>query len=141
MNRCKLTVLYNEPFWVGIFEVEEGECYKASKVTFGAEPKDAEVYEFLLKNYYKLNFVNIESEDHDEKLKKRKKENPKRLQRKIHKEVQDKGIGTKAQIALKKQHEENKIERKKRTKEEKEAEEERLYKIKQQKKKDKHKGH
>ena len=126
MNTCKLTVLYNEPFWVGIFEVEEGECYKASKVTFGAEPKDAEVYEFLLKNYYKLNFVNIESEDHEKKLKKRKKENPKMLQR---------------SIALKKLHEENKIERKKRTKEEREAEEERLYRMKQQKRKEKHKGH
>ncbi|HCW53232.1 MAG TPA: DUF2992 domain-containing protein [Clostridium sp.] len=139
MNTCKLTVLYNEPFWIGIFEVEEGECYKASKVTFGAEPKDTEVYEFLLKNYYRLNFVSIESDKDENKLK--KKENPKRLQKKIHKEVQDKGIGTKAQIALKKQHEENKIERKKRTKEEKKAEEERLYKIKQQKKKEKHKGH
>ena len=51
-----------------------------------------------------------ESEKDESKLK--KKENPKRLQRNIHKEVQDKGIGTKAQIALKKQHEENKIERK-----------------------------
>lgn len=139
MNTCKLTVLYNESFWVGIFELEEGECYKASKVTFGAEPKDTEVYEFLLKNYYKLNFVSIESEKDESKLK--KKENPKRLQRKIHKEVQDKGIGTKAQIALKKQHEENKIERKKRTKEERKVKEERLFKIKQQKKKEKHKGH
>ena len=139
MNTCKLTVLYNEPFWVGIFEVEEGECYKASKVTFGAEPKDAEVYEFLLKNYYKLNFGKVETEKDEQKLK--KKENPKRLQRKIHKEVQDKGIGTKAQIALKKQHEENKIERKKRTKEERKVKEERLFKIKQQKKKEKHKGH
>lgn len=141
MNTCKLTVLYNEPFWIGIFEVEEGECYKASKVTFGAEPKDAEVYEFLLKNYYKLNFVNVESQEDEEKLKKKKRENPKRLQRRIHKEVQEKGIGTKAQIALKKQHEENKIERKKRTKEEKEAEEERLYEIKKQKRKEKHRGH
>ena len=141
MNTCKLTVLYSEPFWIGIFEVEEGECYKAGKVTFGAEPKDAEVYEFLLKNYYKLNFVNVESKEDEEKLKKKKRENPKRLQRRIHKEVQEKGIGTKAQIALKKQHEENKVERKKRTKEEKEAEQERLYEIKKQKRKEKHKGH
>ena len=139
MNTCKLTVLYNEPFWVGIFEVEEGECYKASKVTFGAEPKDAEVYEFLLKNYYKLNFVKVETEKDEQKLK--KKENPKRLQRKIHKEVQNKGIGTKAQNALKKQHEENKIERKKRTREQKEAEEKMIYEMKKQKKKEKHKGH
>lgn len=26
------------------------------KVTFGAEPKDYEVYDFVLKNYYRLRF-------------------------------------------------------------------------------------
>lgn len=40
----KLTVLFNAPFWIGIFEIEEAEHYKVSKVTFGAEPKDAEVH-------------------------------------------------------------------------------------------------
>ena len=42
-----------------------------------------------------------------------KKENPKRLQREINKELT---IGTKAQIALSKAYEENKIERKKKIK-------------------------
>ncbi len=27
------------------------------KITFGAEPKDYEIYDFVLKNYYRLNLV------------------------------------------------------------------------------------
>ena len=36
----KLTVYFEDPFWVGVFErVEEGKL-SVCKVTFGAEPKD-----------------------------------------------------------------------------------------------------
>ena len=54
-NAVKLTILFNNPFWIGVFEESKGEDYKVCKVTFGAEPKDAEVYDFILQNYYKLN--------------------------------------------------------------------------------------
>ena len=30
--------------------------YEVCKITFGSEPKDYEVYEFLLKNWHKLKF-------------------------------------------------------------------------------------
>lgn len=44
----KLTVFFEKPFWVGVFErVEEGKL-SVSKVTFGAEPKDYEIYAFIL---------------------------------------------------------------------------------------------
>ena len=50
----KLTVFFEEPFWVGVFEqVSEGQL-SVCKVTFGAEPKDYEVWGYVLKNYYKL---------------------------------------------------------------------------------------
>ena len=67
--------------------------------------------------------------------------NPKKLQREINKELKKKTIGTKAQIALSKAYEENKIERKKKSKAYKEMEKERQFAIKQLKKKEKHKGH
>ena len=42
----KLTVFFEEPFWVGIFErIEDGKL-SVAKVTFGAEPKDYEVQEW-----------------------------------------------------------------------------------------------
>ena len=50
------------------------------------------------------------------------------------------GIGTKAQQALKLQHEQLKTERRVQSKEEREAEKERQYRLRQEKKKAKHKG-
>ena len=45
----RLNVLFDDPFWVGIFEREYEGRYEAARVVFGAEPKDYEVYEFFYK--------------------------------------------------------------------------------------------
>ena len=52
----RLNVLFDDPFWVGIFEREYEGRYEAARVVFGAEPKDYEVYEFFIKNYPRLVF-------------------------------------------------------------------------------------
>ena len=52
----KLTVYFEEPFWVGVFERMENGKLSVCKVTFGAEPKDYEVWEFVLKHYDRLVF-------------------------------------------------------------------------------------
>ena len=62
------------------------------------------------------------------------------MEREINSQLQVKGIGTKAQQALKLQREQGKIERKIRSREQKEAEKERQYALRQEKKKAKHKG-
>ena len=69
-----------------------------------------------------------------------KKINPKRMQREINSQLQDRGIGTKAQQALKLQHEQYKLERKTKSREQREAEKERQYALRQEKKKAKHRG-
>ena len=69
------------------------------------------------------------------------KRNPKRMQRDVKKQMQENGIGTKSQQALKMQQEHNKQERKVRSRERKEADEQRMFELKQQKKREKHKGH
>ncbi|MBE6090708.1 MAG: DUF2992 family protein [Clostridium beijerinckii] len=134
----KLTVLFDDPFWIGVFEsIENGE-YKVCKVTFGSEPKDEEVYELILKKFYRLNFSSpVLSDDFNSPA----KPNPKRLQRSIRKEVNVKGIGTKAQIAMQLQHEQSKIVRKQKSKEQKEQEEQRKFELRKKKKLEKHKGH
>ena len=47
MNKVsgKLTVYFEEPFWVGVFERIEDDKLSVTKVTFGVEPKDYEVQE------------------------------------------------------------------------------------------------
>ena len=48
---AKLTVFFEEPFWVGVYERTESGQVEACRVVFGAEPKDYEVYDFLLKHW------------------------------------------------------------------------------------------
>lgn len=138
MISIKLNVIFTDPFWIGVFEKTENDKYNVCKVTFGSEPKDYEIFEFVNKRFYRLSFSNdFKIEDSNPV----KKINPKRMQRKIHKETQDKGIGTKAMQALAAQREENKIIRKKKSKEEKQAELDLKFKLRQEKKLKKHKGH
>lgn len=131
----KLTVFFEEPFWIGLFErIEDGKL-SAAKVTFGAEPKDYEVYEFILRHYYQLKFSPAVAADVKENAK-----NPKRRQREVRKQLQKAEIGTKSQQALKLQQEQMKIERKTKSREQKEAEKLLKFHLKLQKKRDKHKG-
>ena len=132
----KLTVFFEKPFWVGVFEhIEDGKLTVA-KVTFGAEPKDYEVQEYIQKYYYSLQFSPAVAT-----VVKETKSNPKRMQRDAKKQMQENGIGTRSQQALKMQQEQNKQERKLRSRQRKEADEQRVFELKQQKKREKHKGH
>ena len=132
----KLTVFFEDPFWVGVFERIENRKLSVAKVTFGVEPKDYEVLEFINRNYYHLQFSPAV-----ETVVKDTKKNPKRAQRDAKKQTLETGIGTKSQQALKLQQEQNKQERKVRSREQRDAESQRLFELKQMKKREKHKGH
>ena len=132
----KLQVFFEGQFWVGIFECLYDGKLSVCKVTFGPEPKDHEVQEFILKNYNNFRFSPaVESE-----VVVKEKINPKRLQRDIKRQVQNIEIGTKSQQALKLLQEENKFRRKALTREQKEEEKEFQFGLKQQKRKEKHRG-
>ena len=135
-NKGSLTVFFEDPFWVGVFELIEDGKLSVYKVTFGAEPKDYAVLEYVLQHYYELKFspaVQVES--------RRAADNPKRRARAARKQTEQTGIGTKSQQALQLQREQNKIQRKEKRKEERLAEAERRFSLKQQKKKEKRRGH
>lgn len=135
-TKSRLTVYFEEPFWVGVFERFEDGKLSASKITFGAEPKDYDVYEFILNRHGSLSFSPAV-----EAAVKEKKKNPKKVRRDIDKALSRTGTGTKSQQALKLQQEQNKRERKTVSREQKQAAAERLFERKQQKKKEKHRGH
>jgi hypothetical protein len=44
MNTSSLTVLFENPFWIGLFEKTEHEGLHVCKVTFGAEPTEVMEY-------------------------------------------------------------------------------------------------
>ena len=131
-----LNVFFDGQFWTGVFEnISDGKL-SVCKVTFGTEPKNYEVYEFVLKHYHRLKFSpEIEVSE------KTTAKNPKRIQREAKKQIQSTGIGTKSQQALKLQHEQMKTERSIISREQREAEKRRIYEMKQSKRKEKHKGH
>ena len=131
----KLMVFFENPFWVGVFERVSGERLSVCKVTFGAEPKDYEVYDFIVRNYYRLRFSPAVATGVKEAGR-----NPKRIQREVKKQIQNAGIGTKSQQALKLQQEQWKTERKTAGREQREAEKRRQFELKQQKKKEKRRG-
>ena len=131
----KLTVFFDNPFWVGVFECVEKNKLSVCRVVFGAEPKDYEVYDFILKNYKNLKF----GSSLEVKVKKIKN-NPKRLQREVKKQSKQVGRGTKSQLVLQKQREEMKLERKKESKQIRELENRRKFELKQAKRKQKHRG-
>lgn len=137
MNKVFVTVnvIFQEPFWVAVFERIEAEKLSVCKVTFGAEPKDFEVQNLILQSYYKLRFSPAVTA-----AVKEPKQNPKRIMREVHKQMERSGIGTKSQQALKLQLEQMKTERRTLSREQREAEKERQFEIRQQKKKEKHRG-
>lgn len=126
----RLTVFFEEPFWIGMFErISDGKL-SVYKVTFGAEPKDYEIYDFVLKNYYQLKFNPAAATDVKEAG-----HNPKWVQREVRKQVKNTGIGTKSQQALKLQQEQLKTERKDASREQREAKKQRQVELKKLKRK------
>lgn len=130
------TVYFEDPFWVGIFEKNILGKLSVCRVVFGAEPKDYEIFEFILRNYDNLRY----SPEVINKQIVKESINPKRIKRELKRQVQNLGIGTKSQQALKLQYEENKNVRRLKNREQKIIEKEKMFLLKQQKKKEKHKG-
>ena len=134
--KASLTVFFENPFWVGVFErIEDGKL-SVCKVTFGDEPKDDDVLDFVLHHYYELLFspaIEIET--------RQAADNPKRRSRNARKHLENTGIGTKSQQALQRQREEKKTEHRQISREEREAEAQLRFEMKQAKKKEKRRGH
>lgn len=137
MTTSSLTILFEDPFWIGLFERFDEQGLSVCKVTFGVEPTDKEVIKFIEEHWHHLQFSTAVGTP--SVLENRK--NPKRQLREAKKQMRPQGIGTKSQQALKLQQEQNKTERKQRSRAEREAEKQRRFDLRQAKKKEKHKGH
>ena len=131
----KLTVFFEDPFWVGVFERAADGRLSVCKVTFGAEPREYEVWEFVLNHYHARKF----SPSVDAEMRKTP-DNPKRRQRDARKQMRAPGVGTKSQQALQLQREQMKTQRKQSGREQREAEQQRRLRMKREKRKAKHRG-
>lgn len=130
-----LKVFFEGSFWIGLVERIEDNRLSVSKIIFGNEPKDYEIYDFILKKYRQLQF----SPSVQTNMKK-VHVNPKKQAREVKKEMQNIGLGTKSQQALKLQHEQRKALSKQTMKKQKQLNKQQQFELKQQKKKQKHRG-
>lgn len=134
---ARLTIVFEKPFWVGIFERSYDHQLEVAKVTFGSEPKDYEIYSFILSHFHQLTFSPPVAAD----LTQHKKVNPKRLQRLANKALSETSMSKKAQQALKLQQEQRKVVRQHVSREQRKAQKQRQFELKQQKRHEKHRGH
>ena len=136
MEELKLTVYFEDPFWVGVFERTQNGTLSVCKITFGAGPKDYAVHAYVLRHFYELRFSPALSARQHVQC-----SNPKRRQRQVQKQLSGAGVGTKSMQALAAQREQLKTERKQQSRAYLEAEQQRRFEQKQRKKLEKHKGH
>lgn len=140
MATIKATIYFEKRFWAGTFERTDKEGYAVAKHIFGGEPSDAEVQEFVLNHYHELNFgeaknITVEIQ----------RMNPKRVQREIRREMklfkETSKPSTLAQDYMREELEKKKKEKKVISSQEKQARKEEQFNLKQEKKKEKHRGH
>ena len=56
------TILFEDSFWILLCERFEDGRYEVCKITFGAEPKEYDVYDYLLKNWHTFKFGSTRQE-------------------------------------------------------------------------------
>ena len=138
----KLTVYYDGQFWVGVFEETCDTKLRACRYVFGPEPMDIEILDVV--NRKMLDLLNQTKQPlpteavAEESLV--RKFNPKRLARLTAAEMSKTGISTKAQQALKLEHEIHKKEQALLWRQQKDALEEIRWERKREKAKAKHRG-
>ena len=129
-------MFFEEPFWVGLYQRWSGPKLEVAKITFGAEPKDGEVYQFLLEHWKRLSF----SPPVEQEIPEERRVNPKRARREIQRKELSARPGTKSQQALALQRETAKASRQEDARQRKEREREEKFQIRQRKRKEKHRG-
>lgn len=131
------TVFFDGQFWVGAIERGEEGRLAVCRVIFGAEPSVEEVYRLILDRWNTLRFCDPVSAEGSE-LPAR---NPKRRQREAAKELARRGGSTKAQQALAAAREQRRAdvaaERARCRKQRERA----RHQLKQEKRKQRHRGH
>ncbi len=140
MATIKATVFFDKCFWIGAFERTDKEGYAVARHIFGGEPSDPEVHEFVLHHYHELKFgeakeINIQIQ----------RMNPKRVQREVRREMErmkeTARPSTLAQDYMREELEKKKLEKKSISSAEKQARKDEQFSLKQEKRKEKHRGH
>lgn len=140
MATIKATIFFEKRFWVGTFERTDKEGYAVARHIFGGEPSDPEIHEFVLNHYLELKFG--EAKDIHVQI---HRMNPKRVQREVRREMakmkEETKPSTLAQDYMREEIEKKKKESKSLSSAQKQARKDEQFALKQEKRKEKHRGH
>ncbi|MCD1259283.1 YjdF family protein [Paenibacillus athensensis] len=134
----KLTVFFEDPFWVGVIEEMSEGRLRAARYVFGAEPQDGEVMDFV--QHRLLEWFGRVRQSAEAAMQPERRISPKRLARQTARELQQRGVSTLAQQALQLELAERKREHRSLSREQKEAAAVRKRELARQKAKEKHRG-
>jgi hypothetical protein len=137
MMEGKLTVFYDPPYWVGIFERIEIDQYQTIRFVFGSEPTEPELLSFALTRFSALKFSKPVLYDPTDQH----YINYKRRMRKIRNQMKEPHKSTHAQEILQQEYETRAVERKKNSKEDRLKENEHKYQLRKARQAEKHRGH
>jgi hypothetical protein len=137
MDSIQLTVFFEDPFWVAIFERRRRKSYQVARHVFGAEPSGPEVYHLVLRSFGSLEFgppVPLAAAPPERHL------NPKRAQREARREMEQPQASTRSQEALRLQLETGKQVGLAVSRQARAEEQQRKFELRQLKRKQKHLG-
>jgi hypothetical protein len=135
-TQVTLSVFHDGQFFTALFERQDQSGFSVSRKVFGAKPSDKEILNLIIRDYSGLCFSRPAADSKETKL----AANPKRRQREAAKAAQAVCLSTKAQAALKAQYEEYKAASKTAHRENQKRLADEKFALKQQKRKQKHKG-
>lgn len=133
-TQVTLSVFHDGQFFTALFERSDAHGYSAARVLFAAKPSDNEILSLVLKSGGMLRFSDPVAEDAEKPLAVK----PKKRQREAAKAARVIGFSTKAQAALKAQHEQKKVISRAANRELKKDDEK--FALRQQKRKQRHRG-
>lgn len=140
MGIIKATIFFEKSFWVGAFERTDKAGYAVARHIFGAEPSDSEIHDFVLSHYHELKFGELKQITIQIR-----RMNPKRVQREVRREMERIKETTKpstlAQDYMREETEKKKKERKHISSADKQARQDAQFLLRQDKKREKHRGH
>lgn len=139
-NSLKLTILFDTPFYKGIFENQIDNKYFVAIINLGTSlPKTRDIYQLITQRWQTITFY-PSSEKSTQYIKNISiKKMQKKARQNKHKTINF--SGTRAQRVLKKQHENLKLHRKQVCKKQKMLDKQERFELKQLKRRKKHKGH
>jgi hypothetical protein len=134
---CVCTILFEDPFWIALFEVIDDEGYRAARYIFGSLPNESELIQFAKNQYYDINFSQpvLGEQFCKEKV------GFKRRQRENHRFLVDTSRQKYAWSVLQLELEQHKKTRSETNREEKATAEREAFLARQLHKKEKHRGH